>query len=160
MRSLVWDSLGISITIVFAVSVTISSKAPHTNYFSLSFHGVRFSIEIKTRLSHNRAEVWLFTPLHRIWAFVYWESLLRALRSNLCCRCGYRVCGKSDQWISGGQEGLLRELTLGLLVGVNRWMDRLLEEWAAQRTAALFIKWCRKYIIKWLINFTSIIFSL
>lgn len=98
------------------------------------------------------AEVWFLTPLCRIWAFVSSECLLSTIWSNLCSLCGRRVHGKSDQWISGGREGLLRELMLDWLDGLNRWMDRLLEEWADQWMGALF-KWCINYISEWLINF-------
>lgn len=167
MRSRVWNSLNISVTIVSAVTLLHYPTKPLTWFIfpclcSPFLHGVGFSVEINSLLSHSLTGLrcdfsHLCTGSEHLFPA---KGLLRTLRSNLCCRCGHRVCGNSDQWISGGREGLLRELMLGWLVGVNRWMDRLLEEWAAQRMAALFIKWCRKYIIEWPINFTSIIFSL
>lgn len=106
------------------------------------FYVVWFRDELNIRLCCNK-EVWFFTPLHRIWAFASFEYFLKTLWSNLCCLRGHRV---SDQWISGEQKGFLRELLLAWVDELNRWMDRLLEEWADQCLGALF-EWCRNYII-------------
>lgn len=85
-----------------------------------------------------------FTPSHRIWTLVSFQGLLSTRRTNLCCRRVYR---KSDQLISGRWVGFLREWILRWLKGLNRWMDRLLEEWWDQRIIALFVFKPVNYII-------------
>lgn len=85
-----------------------------------------------------------FTPSHRIWTLVSFQGFLSTRRTNLCCRRVYR---KSDQLISGRWVGFLREWILRRLKGLNRWMDRLLEEWWDQRIIALFVFKPVNYII-------------
>lgn len=106
---------------------------------------VTFRVELNTCLCCNK-EVWLFTPLHRIWTFVSFECLLSTLWSNLCCQCGHRIHISINQW---REKRISERINVELITWIKQ-MDGQIAR-ADQWIGALF-KWCRKYIIEWLIN--------